>query len=117
MAESGETKRIRNMNVILKAWRKFKLAVAKRRQSIGVENKFQLGDWVTVRDQLWSHLESNRAGEVVDAFYGFDMNTGYRWHYKVSYKKKDTVIILYKEQEICIDVAWLRDQRLKKLGI
>ena len=110
------------MNVILKAWRKFKLAVAKRRQSIGVENKFQLGDWVTVRDQSFdltgSKFYSFRgAGEVVDAFYGFDMNTGYRWHYKVSYKKKDTVIILYEEQEICIDAAWLRDKRLKKLGI
>ena len=119
------------MNVILKVWRNFKLAVAKRRQSIGVENKFQLGDWVTVRDQSFdltgSKFYSFRgalqwssyfgAGEVVDAFYGFEMNKGWRWHYKVSYKKKDTVIILYEEQEICIDVAWIRDKRLKKLGI
>ena len=110
------------MNVILKAWRNFKLAVAKRRQSIGVENKFQLGDWVTVKDQSFdltgSKFYSFRgAGEVVDAFYGFEMNKGWRWHYKVSYKKKDTVIILYEEQEICIDAAWLRDKKLKKLGI
>ena len=110
------------MNVILKAWRKFKLAVAKRRQAITVENKFQLGDWVTVRDQSFdltgSKFYSFRgAGEVVDAFYGFEMNKGWRWHYKVSYKKKDMVIILYEEQEICIDVAWIRDKRLKKLGI
>ena len=111
------------MNVILKVWRNFKLAVAKRRQSIGVENKFQLGDWVTVKDQSFdfkglSKFYSFRgAGEVVDAFYGFEMNKGWRWHYKVSYKKKDTVIILYEEQEICIDAAWLRDKKLKKLGI
>ena len=110
------------MNVILKAWRNFKLAVAKRRQAITVENKFQLGDWVTVRDQSFdltgSKFYSFRgAGEVVDAFYGFEMNKGWRWHYKVSYKKKDTVIVLYEEQEICIDAAWLRDKRLKKLGI
>jgi hypothetical protein len=117
------------MNVILKAWRNFKLAVAKRRQTIGVENKFQLGDWVTVRDpsfdltgskfyQNFLHRQSFRgAGEVVDAFYGFQMHLGYRWHYKVSYKKKDKVIVLYEEQEICIDAAWIRDQKLKKLGI
>ena len=111
------------MNVILKVCRNFKLAVAKRRQAITVENKFQLGDWVTVKDQSFdfkglSKFYSFRgAGEVVDAFYGFEMNKGWRWHYKVSYKKKDTVIILYEEQEICIDVAWIRDKRLKKLGI
>ena len=37
------------MNVILKAWRKFKLVVAKRRQMIGLENKFQIGDFVHVK--------------------------------------------------------------------
>ena len=110
------------MNVILKVCRNFKLAVAKRRQAITVENKFQLGDWVTVRDQSFdltgSKFYSFRgAGEVVDAFYGFEMNKGWRWHYKVSYKKRDTVIVLYEEQEICIDAAWLRDKKLKKLGI
>lgn len=110
------------MNVILKAWRKFKIAVAKRRQSIGVENKFQLGDWVTVKDQSFdlagSKFYSFRgAGEVVDAFYGFDMNTGWRWHYEVQYNRKDAVIVLYEEHEICIDAAWIRDKRLKKLGI
>ena len=111
------------MNVILKVCRNFKLAVAKRRQAITVENKFQLGDWVTVKDQSFdfkglSKFYSFRgAGEVVDAFYGFEMNKGWRWHYKVSYKKKDTVIVLYEEQEICIDAAWLRDKKLKKLGI
>ena len=114
------------MNVILKAWRSFKLAVAKRRQSIVAENKFQIGDWVEVRDQSFdltgSKFYSFRgAGEVVDAFYGFDMNTGWRWHYKVSYKKRDKkrdkVIVLYEEQEICIDAAWIREQKLKKLGI
>ena len=115
------------MNVILKVWRNFKLAVAKRRQAITVENKFQLGDWVTVRDQSFdltgSKFYSFRgAGEVVDAFYGFEMNKGWRWHYKVCYKtlyhhRRDKVIILYEEQEIFIDTAWLRDKKLKKLGI
>ena len=122
------------MNVILKAWRNFKIRVAKRRQSIGVENKFQLGDWVTVKDQSFdltgSKFYSFRgAGEVVDAFYGFDMNTGWRWHYKVSYKtlyhgktttgehRSNTVIILYEEHEICMDATWIRDKQLKKLGI
>lgn len=110
------------MNVILKAWRNFKLAVAKRRQSIGVENKFRLGDWVAVRDQPLvsrSHLGSNHpeAGEVVDAFYGFDMIAGWRWHYEVQYKRRETVVILYEEHEICIDTAWIREQKLKKLGI
>jgi hypothetical protein len=110
------------MNVILKVWRNFKLAVVKRRQAITVENKFQLGDWVTVKDQSFdltgSKFYSFRgAGEVVDAFYGFQMHLGYRWHYKVSYKSRDTVIVLYEEQEICIDVAWIRAKRLKELGI
>ena len=112
------------MNVILKAWRKFKIGVVKRRLKniIGSECKFQIGDCVHVKDQSFdltgSKFYSFRgAGEVVDAFYGFEMNKGWRWHYKVSYKKKDTVIILYEEQEICIDVAWIRDKKLKKLGI
>lgn len=110
------------MNLILKAWRNFKIRLAKRRQSIGVENKFQLGDWVTVRDQSFdltgSKFYSFRgAGEVVDAFYGYQMHRGHRWHYKVQYKKRDTVIVLYEEHEICIDVAWIRDKKLKKLGI
>ena len=109
------------MNLILKAWRNFKIRLAKRRQSIGVENKFQLGDWVTVRDQSFdltgSKFYSFRgAGEVVDAFYGYQMHRGHRWHYKVQYKKRDT-IVLYEEQEICIDVAWIREKKLKKLGI
>ena len=110
------------MNVILKAWRKFKLAVAKRSLSIGVENKFQIGDWVAVKDQSFDLVGSKfysfrGAGEVVDAFYGYQMNTGWRWHYEVQYKRKDAVIILYEEHEICIDAAWIRDKRLKKLGI
>ena len=108
------------INLKMRAWRKFKLAVAKRRQAITVENKFQLGDWVTVRDQSFDLTGSKfwsfrGAGEVVDAFYGFDMNTGWRWHYKVQYKKR--VIVLYEEQEICIDAAWIREKKLKKLGI
>ena len=111
------------MNVILKAWRNFKIRVAKRRQSIVAENKFQLGDWVTVKDQSFdltgSKFYSFRgAGEVVDAFYGFDMNTGWRWHYKVSYKTgSNTIIISYEEHEICMDATWIRDKQLKKLGI
>lgn len=111
------------MNVILKAWRNFKIRVSKRRQSIGVENNFQLGDFVHVKDQSFdltgSKFYSFRgAGEVVDAFYGFDMNIGWRWHYKVSYKTgSNTIIILYEEHEICIDAAWTRDKQLKKLGI
>jgi hypothetical protein len=116
------------MNVILKAWRKFKLAVAKRRQAITVENKFQLGDWVHVKfgvmDQLPFDFDETGGfstfggtGEVVDAFYGFQMHLGYRWHYKVQYKRRDKVIVLYEEQEICIDAAWIRDKRLKELGI
>ena len=115
------------MNVILKAWRKFKLAVAKRRQSIGTENKFQIGDFVNVKSGadwidngvlLSIHKYTyGETGEVVDAVYGFNLNTGWRWYYKVSYKKKDTVIVLYEEHEICIDATWLRAKRLKKLGI
>ena len=109
------------MNAILKVWRKFKIAVAKRRQSIGVENKFQIGDFVNVkggggrRDN--GEFYFGETGEVVDAFYGFNMNTGWRWHYEVQYKRKDAVIVLYEEHEICIDAAWIRDKRLKKLGI
>lgn len=114
------------MNAILKAWRNFKIRVAKRRQIIGVENKFQIGDFVNVkggggwRDNGEFHF--GETGEVVDAFYGFNMNTGWRWHYEVSYKtlyhyRRDTVIVLYEEHEICIDAAWIRAKRLKKLGI
>jgi len=110
------------MNIFLKSWRKFNLVVAKRRQSIGVENKFQIGDWVVVREPLdmrqqRSIPQHSEVGEVVDVFYGFDMNAGWRWHYQVQYKRKDTVIVLYEEQEICIDAAWIRAKRLKKLGI
>lgn len=115
------------MNAIVKAWRNFKIRVATRRQGI-VENKFKIGDWVVLRNQQVSscfrcssrtrdqQLDSN-AGEVVDAFYGFDMIVGWRWHYKVSYKKRDTVIVLYEEQEICIDTTWIRDKKIKELGI
>lgn len=105
------------MNAIVKAWRNFKIRVTKRRQGI-VENKFRIGDWVVARNQQVrdQQLDSN-AGEVVDAFYGFDMIVGWRWHYKVSYKKRDTVIVLYEEQEIIIDAAWIRDKKIKELGI
>lgn len=105
------------MNAIVKAWRNFKIRVATRRQGI-VENKFRIGDWVVARNQQVrdQQLDSN-AGEVVDAFYGFDMIVGWRWHYKVSYKKRDTVIVLYEEQEIIIDAAWIRDKKIKELGI
>ena len=111
------------MNAILKAWRNFKIRVSKRRQSIGVENKFQLGDFIHVKDQSFDltggKFYSFRGnGEVVDAFYGFDMNTGWRWHYRVSYKAgSNTIIILYEEHEICMDATWIRDKQLKKLGI
>ena len=110
------------MNAIVKAWRNFKIRVAKRRQGIAEENKFQIGDWVAAREPLdmrqqRSIPQHSEAGEVVDAFYGFDMNRGYKWHYKVQYKKRDTVIVLYEETEICPDAAWIREQKLKKLGI
>ena len=110
------------MNAIVKAWRNFKIRVAKRSLSIGVENKFQIGDFVNVKGGAgWRDnggFYFSETGEVVDAFYGFNMNTGWRWHYKVSYKTgSNTVIVLYEEHEICIDAAWIRDKRLKKLGI
>lgn len=126
------------MNAIAKAWRNFRIRVANRRHGIA-ENKFKIGDRVVAREPTLfqplvslSHLGSNHptiylhsqnegklteAGEVVDAFYGFDMIAGWRWHYKVSYKKRDTVIVLYEEQEICIDPAWIRDKKIKELGI
>lgn len=124
------------MNAIVKAWRKFKIGVVKRRLKdiIGSECKFQIGDCVRVKDQSFdltgSKFYSFRgAGEVVDAYYGYQMNKGHRWHYKVSYKnlyhgktttgeyRRNKVIITYEEHEICIDAAWLRGKRLKKLGI
>ena len=104
------------MNFIVKAWRKFKLVVAKRKQSIGTENKFQIGGFVHVKFGVGVD-DFVGTGEVVDAFYGFNMNTGYRWHYEVQYKRRETVIVLYEEHEICIDAAWIRNQKLKKLGI
>jgi len=56
------------MNVILKAWRNFKIRVSKRRQSIGVENKFQIGDWVAVKDQSFDFIDYGVIGVVVYAF-------------------------------------------------
>ena len=115
------------MNVILKTWRNFKLAVAKRRQSIGTENKFQIGDFVNVKGKDFVDCIDNgvllsihkytygETGEVVDAFYCFNMNTGYKWHYEVQYNRMETVIVLYEEHEICIDAAWIRDKKLKEL--
>ena len=117
------------MNAIVKAWRNFKIRVAKRRQSIGTENKFQIGDFVNVNGGDFADCIDNgvllsihkytygETGEVVDAFYGFNMNTGWRWNYEVQYKRRETVIVLYEEHEICIDAAWIRNQKLKKLGI
>ena len=114
------------MNVITKAWRNFKIRVAKRRQNINVDNKFCIGDFVKNDCVGWDinrgefhfgETGEGETGEVVDAFYGFDMNRGYRWHYKVQYKRRETVIVLYEETEICIDAAWIRNQKLKKLGI
>jgi len=116
------------MNFIVKAWRKFKLVVAKRRQKIPTDNKFQIGDLVHIicsagfdSDGGFYNLSCSGVdgtGEVVDAFYGFDINNGYKWYYEVQYKTgSNKVIILYEETEICIDAAWIRDQKLKKLGI
>ena len=120
------------MNFIIKAWRNFKLVVAKRRQKIRrskyrfddpTENKFRIGDLVNVIcstdfDADGGFYNFTGTGEVVDAFYGFDINNGYKWHYKVQYKTgSNKVIILYEEAEICIDAAWIRDQKLKELGI
>jgi hypothetical protein len=113
------------MNVILKAWRKFKIGVVKRRLKniIGSECKFQIGDCVHVKDQSFdltgSKFYSFRGtGEVVDAFYGYQMNKGHKWYYEVCYKtESNTHTITYEEHEICIDVAWIRAKRLKKLGI
>lgn len=104
------------MNAIVKAWRNFKIRVAKRRQIIGVENKFQIGDFVHVKFGVGVD-DFGGTGEVVDAFYGFNMNTGWRWNYEVQYKRRETVIVLYEEHEICIDASWIRNQKLKKLGI
>ena len=108
------------MNAIVKAWRNFKIRVAKRRQIIGVENKFQIGDFVHVKGvgtRVTIPFYFGETGEVVDAFYGFNMNTGWRWNYEVQYKRRETVIVLYEEHEICIDASWIRNQKLKKLGI
>lgn len=115
------------MNVITKAWRNFKIRVAKRRQNINVDNKFCIGDFVKNDSVGWDinrgefhfgETGEGETGEVVDAFYGFDMNRGYRWHYKVQYKTgSNKVIVLYEESELQIDSSWIRDQKLKKLGI
>ena len=111
------------MNFIVKAWRKFKLVVAKRRQKIPTENKFQIGDLVNVIcstdfDADGGFYNFTGTGEVVDAFYGFDINNGYKWHYEVQYKTgSNNVIVLYEESEIQIDTAWIREKQLKKLGI
>ena len=110
------------MNAIVKAWRNFKIRVAKHRQNINVDNKFQIGDFVNVKDQSFdltgSKFYSFRGtGEVVNAYYGYQMHIGYKWHYKVQYKRRNKVIVDYEESEIQIDIAWIREQKLKKLGI
>lgn len=110
------------MNFIIKAWRNFKLVVAKRRQKIPTENKFKIGDFVNVKEQSFdlsgSKFYSFRGtGEVVDAYYGYQMHLGYKWYYKVQYKRRNKVIVDYEESEIQIDIAWIREQKLKKLGI
>ena len=100
------------MNVFLKYWRRLKLAVYKRLDSAhlkGRSNKFRIGDFVCETGKA-------EAGEVVDAFYGFDMR-GHSWHYKVEYGRIEKVVVLYRESEICIDAAWIRERRLEKLGI
>lgn len=81
------------MNFIVKAWRKFKLVVAKQRQNINAENVFHIGDFVKIK----ARFSIGVTGEVVDSFYGYDMNRGYRWYYKVQYKHGSKNIVVSYE--------------------
>jgi len=47
--------------------------------------------------------------------YSDNQKSDYKWYYKVLYKNK--IIIDYDENEIELDVSYMRDQKLKQIGL
>lgn len=114
------------MNAIVKAWRRLKLRMTKRnlREMIQSENRFDIGDLVHVKDKSFDILTGGNfytfmgTGEVVNAYYGYQMNIGHSWCYEVEYNTSGGLRhVDYREAEICMDAAWAREKKLKELGI
>ena len=108
------------MNFIKKIIRNITLKITKFRykRSFSVENQFQIGDIVKVNtqnDDLNLFYTFGGTGEVVDIYLHIDSNTYCKWYYKVLYNNK--VIIDYDENEIELDISYLRDKKLKQIGL
>ena len=101
-------------------------------RKLNLETKFNIGDIVvTTYNESYSPFEDGSSisgrGEVVDIYMGSRMHSQKDWYYKVVFTD-DTVIppynqLIYKTKvdfnhwEIKLDKAYLREQKLKELGI
>jgi hypothetical protein len=106
---------------MIKIIRNIKLRITKwtHRDKIVNENEFKIGDVINIHTpdnvDINNFYSFQGPGEIVDIFFGYNMNTGYKWCYKVKYPKN--IVICYDENEIELNMAYIRDQKLKKLGI
>jgi hypothetical protein len=111
------------MNFIKRFIRNIRLKITKFRYKslFSVENQFKIGDIVKVHtqnDDLNLFYTFGGPGEIVDIYlhiYSDNQKSEYKWYYKVLYKNK--VVIDYDENEIELDVSYMRDQKLKQIGL
>ena len=108
---------------------KLRLRLAKwTYRKLNLETKFNIGDIVvTTYNESYSPFEDGSSisgrGEVVDIYMGSRMHSQKDWYYKVVFTD-DTVIPPYNKTkvdfnhwEIKLDKAYLRDKKLKELGL
>ena len=112
---------------------KLRLGLAKwTYRKLNLETKFNIGDIVvTTYNESYSPFEDGSSisgrGEIVDIYMGsrmhYQMHYQKDWYYKVVFTD-DTVIPPYNKTkvdfnhwEIKLDKAYLREQKLKELGI
>lgn len=107
---------------------KLRLRLAKwTYRNLNLETKFNIGDIVvTTYNESYSPFEDGSSisgrGEVVDIYMGSRMHSQKDWYYKVFFTD-DTAQLVHKTKvdfnhwEIKLDKAYLREQKLKELGI
>lgn len=108
---------------------KLRLRITKwTHRKLNLETKFNIGDIVVpVNRDAFSPFQDifikEERGEIVDIFMGSKMHYHQDWYYEVVFTD-DTVIPPYNKTkvdfnhwEIKLDKAYLRDKKLKELGL
>jgi hypothetical protein len=116
------------MKLLYKLLIKLRLRLSKwTYRELNLETKFDIGDIVvTTYNESYSPFEDggiSGRGEIVDIYMGSRMHSNKDWYYTVVFTD-DTVIPPYNKVkadfnhwEIKLDKSYIRDKKLKELGL